>query len=55
MKVWNDHKRQCYVSNAGFVLGKRLNIHPFKAATMLNLWLKQHPKYAELIEDSWVS
>lgn len=52
VKVWYDHKRECYVSNAGFALAKSAAIPANVAATLLAKWVMAH---CEDVEKAWVS
>jgi len=57
IRVWYDRKRGHYVSDVGFILGKKWGIHPYKAGLIFDQWLKSQPDHElwELVEETWVS
>ena len=52
VKVWYDKNRDCYVSNAAFVLAKQAGCPPYVAAALLADYLKAH---SDDVEKVWVS
>lgn len=57
LRVWYDHKRECYVSNAGMILAKNLGVSPYQAALVLLGSFKSEPgnDIWNIVEEIWVS
>ena len=57
IRVWYDKKRKHYVSDVGFVLAKKLGVHPALAATIFLERMKEQPDHEiwQHVEEMWVS